>query len=184
MNIENLEFTPGQKNIPGLKTIGYFVPKSHIDHFPVIVDAPATKEEEFTLPDTPGFTLLAGKKWYEIYSTQGKAKVESEPQGELDNESCKIKAEMFHPGTKAEAIAFAKQAMRDDFVYIFPDHHGNKIVVGNPNFRTITKPSFGSGDAVTSTRGWMISIEVDDEIPLTLYDGAITPVSGGDASGA
>lgn len=164
-NYGALDWSPGAHNTPGLQQIGYFIPKADIETWPVIDPSTNTMTEPFV--------LVATKLWNPIYGTQGKGKVDFEPQGELDNESILNKAAWFTPGQKGEALAFAAQAVKDDLVYIFIEADGTQRVVGDEHFRTITKVTGSTGDAASSAKGNTLEISCIGETPAPIYSGAV-----------
>lgn len=177
-NFANILRTEGVNNKPGLKEIGYFGVKSEIDAFPALPSTPDTTAREVTLSGS--FTMLADKYFKKIFSTEGNAKVEGESQGEMDNETYLVKASFYFPGTKEEALAFAKLARLYDLVFIFVERDGERRVVGNRDYRTKVKVSDTTGDENTSKKGIMVEIETTDVGPAPLYNGVIpldpTPV--------
>lgn len=160
-----LNFTPGAANVPGTQQIGYFIPKADITTWPAIDDATNTIATDFT--------LAVGKFWIPFYGTQEKGKVDFEPQGEVDNESFLNKASWFHPGQKAEALAFAAQAVQDDLVYALIETDGTIRIVGDEKFKTITKPTGTTGDARSSAKGMTLEISCIGIKPAPIYTGTL-----------
>lgn len=164
-NYGALNWTPGAGNVAGTQQIGYFIPKAQITTWPAIDDATNTIATDFTLE--------VGKFWIPIYGTQGKGKVDFEPQGEVDNESFLNKASWFHPGQKAEALAFAAQAVQDDLVYAFIEIDGTIRIIGDEKFKTITKPTGTTGDGPASAKGTSLEISCSGVKPAPIYTGTL-----------
>lgn len=174
-NFVNLEWLDGEKNMGGLKTIGYFAPIADIDNFPELPANPATPEDEVTLESVTGFTFLAGKFFRSLYSTQETSEIKDEPQGELDGQSFKQSAEIFYPGTKAAALAFAANVNNSNMVFVFEEASGgNRRVIGSRAFPAKCKPSFTTGKATADRKGMTLTITSYGYTPAPLYNGPIT----------
>ena len=173
-NFGSLEWAEGTENMGGLKTTGYFAPIADVDNFPALPENPSSPEEEVTLESVTGFTFLTGKCFLKMYSTQETAEVTDTPQGEVDGQSFVQKATAFFPGTKAEALAFAKQANNANMVFIFEEASGgNRRVIGSPAFPAKVKVTVASGKATADRKGCTIEITSYGITPAPLYNGPI-----------
>jgi len=173
-NFSDLEWADNQKNMGGLKTIGYYAPISEIDNFPELPANPATPAEEVTLEGTLGFTFAVGKYFRKLYSTMETSEIKDEAQGEIDGQSFKHSAEIFYPGTKAEALAFAANVNNSNMVFIFEEASGgNRRVIGSRAFPARCKPSFTTGKATADRKGMTLEIWSYGYTPAPLYDGVI-----------
>lgn len=174
----NLDWDDGTENMGGLQVIGYYAPVSYIDNFPMLPSNPTTEEEEVTLESAIGFTMQAGKFFRKIYSTMETSKVEDEPQGELDGQSFIHKATTFYPGTKAKAMAFARNVNNSNMVFIFIDAQGDRRVIGSEEFPARCKPSLTTGEKTGDRKGMTMEIFSYGYTPAPLYTGKITLESG------
>lgn len=175
-NFANLTWADGEKNMGGLKTIGYFIPVSDIDTFAALPANPSTAEEEVTLEGD--FTPGAGKYFNKIYSTLETSEVKDESQGEPDGQSFKHSATIFYPGTKVEALAFAANVNNSNMLFIFEESTGQKRVIGSEAFPAKCKPSFTTGKATADRKGMTMEIYSYGYTPAPIYDGLITLEDG------
>lgn len=173
--MSNLDFKMGKVNPSGILPIAYCIAKRNITSWPTIVDDP--EEADATLEKMVNyegdFVLAAGAVWTKIYSTQGKGKITSESQGELDGKSYINKATLSFPEIDNAARGYAKMVVNDDYVYIVPAPGKKYHVIGHPDFRSSSIPAFDSGDAATSAHGLTINVECTDTTPLPCYKGEI-----------
>lgn len=173
-NFVDMDWADNQKNMGGLKTIGYFAPISEIDNFPELPVNPATPAEEVTLEESPGFTFSVGKYFRKLYSTMETSELKDEPQGELDGQSFKHIAEMFYPGTKIEALAFAANVNNTNMVFIFEEaSDGKRRVIGSRAFPARCKVSFTTGKATADRKGMTLEIFSYGYTPAPVYNGVI-----------
>jgi hypothetical protein len=152
-NFANLTWTDGTENMGGLQVIGYYALVADVDNFPELPSAPATAAEEVTLTQSPGFTMLAGKFFFKLYSTLETSEVIDENQGEWDGQSFVQKATIFYPGTAVEALAFAKNVNNSNMVFVFIESNGNRRVIGSRAFPAKCKPAFTTGKATADRKG-------------------------------
>jgi len=172
-NFANLTWTDGTENMGGLQTIGYYALVDDIDNFPELPSNPSTAAEEVTLEASPGFTMKADKYFYKIYSTQETSEVVDENQGEPDGQSFVHRAEIFFPGTTAEALAFAKNVNNSNMVFIFLEADGKRRVIGSRAFPAKCKPTFTTGKATADRKGMTMEIMSYGYTPAPLYTGVI-----------
>ena len=172
MAYDNLAWSEGQANVPGIKSFVYAIPKADIAGWPTYNAATNSYEGDFTLAD--------GKTFKSIILSEGKSSVNSESQGEVHNATFNNKGTYTTPLAEEKASAFANQANNDDLLYLFQEKGvvGKFRVIGNQDFRAITKPSYASGDGPTSERASTFNVEVTDQYQLPFYSGAIITDEG------
>ena len=111
MKHANLDFPIGKVNPSGIGTTLYRIRKRYITGWPTIEDDPDKNDtiEESDLAGYAGsFTLLSGKYWQKIYSTQGKGSISSETTGETDSKMFINHASFSFPDLTPEALGFSK----------------------------------------------------------------------------
>ncbi len=173
-NWASLSWGDGSKNMGGLKTIGYFALVTDVDNFPELPANPATPQEEITLESVTGFTMMATKTFFSLYSTMETSEIVDEPQGEPDGMSFVHKATMFYPGTSVEALAFAANVNNAGMVFIFEEASGtNRRVIGNKAFPAKVKVTVNTGKATADRKGISMEITSYGYTPAPLYTGAI-----------
>jgi hypothetical protein len=175
-NWANMVWADGEKNMGGLKTIGYFIPVADCDTIPVLPAVPATPAEEVTLDGD--ITPASGKYFHKLYSTLETSEVIDENQGEPDAQSFVHKANIFYPGTKVEALAFAANVNNSNMLFIFEESTGNKRVIGSEAFPAKCKPSFTTGTATKDRKGMTMEIYSYGYTPAPLYTGVIALEDG------
>ncbi len=169
----NLPWADGEENMGGLQVIGYYALIADVDNFPELPSNPSTAAEEVTLEASPGFTMESSKYFYKIYSTLETSEVVDENQGEWDGQSFVHKATIFYPGTKVEALAFAKNVNNSSMVFIFLEADGKRRVVGSRAFPAKCKPAFTTGKATADRKGMTLEIQSYGYTPAPLYEGVI-----------
>jgi len=169
-NWASLTWADGTKNMGGLKTIGYFIAVDDCTTIPTLPGSPATAEEEVTLE---GDFDVGDNNFFKLYSTQETSEVMDENQGDLDGQSFIHKAEIFYPGTSAEALAFAAAVNNSNMIFIFEESTGQRRVIGSEAFPAKCKPSFTTGKATADRKGMTMEITSYGYTPAPLYTGKI-----------
>lgn len=160
-----------------MKPKAYCIPKASITAYPALDEAGADAatravlQGDFTLNGTDVFNTI--DLLYEKCSGPS-----AEPQGRPENASVLNKATLVTAVTEEEAVDFQRQAVRDDMLWIIPLKTGKFVVLGNEDFKTITKVTINNGSDVSSDDKEMtIEIEVTD-IALPFYNGSIMTADG------
>lgn len=176
-NFDNLDWTDGQKSIPGIYSEAYYIPKSKITVWPVLPAAPASASEEVTY--VGDFTLAALAAWKRLNCIDVKSKPQSEPQGEIRCKSYSNKLNLVSSLTEEKATAFAKLAANTDLVWLFREKDSGKYrVVGSEMFLTETKVGMNIGDVPTGEKGITVEVISSDVAPFLFYAGAIVTDDG------
>jgi hypothetical protein len=144
-----------------------------VDNFPELPADPATTEEEVTLESVTGFTFLITKCFLSGYATRETSEVVDEPQGEDDCQSFIHKAEIFFPGTKVEALAFAANVNNANMVFIFLESDGQRRVIGSKAHPAKCKVSVTTGKKTGDRKGMTLEISSYGYTPAPLYTGTI-----------
>ena len=179
MIFENLLWPAGKVNPSGIKTKVYFIDKSFIKTWPAISAAPATAAANVTL--VGDFELVVGKKWNELYTTQGKGKVDFEPIGEKDCKMFNNKGMFKFPDISDEAKSLAKSAINSNVVFVVPLPHETEkrfVVLGEESYDLEVSVKGDSGDAPGSAKGITIEVTAPATTPLPNYTGALVTAAG------
>lgn len=178
MQLADINFAIGSVNPSGIKDEVYYANKKDIVAWPAIADDFATADDigDYTVLDG-NFTMVSGKTFLRLYTTQGKGKITAESTGETDCKMFLNKASLSYPKLTNEARGFAKYAANGDFVFIVK-HDGKYFVIGSPDYRATVSPNMDSGDAAGSAKGMTVEIECPDVTPLPVYEGTL-PLSDG-----
>ena len=171
--------------LPGIRRRVYFMPKSDIVAWPTLPTmqdkvAPADPTNLVTL--SGDFVPAADKKFRFIDVETTESPVTWESQGDAPYSTFLNKATFKHPGTGAEASAFAAQANNDDLIYLFQEKSGKFRVIGNEMFDTKTTPKGELGAADTDKAGTTLEVQTTATTPPPFYVGKIETESG-DISG-
>lgn len=180
MDIKDLDFKIGSVNPSGIGETIFAVRKRFITGWPAVADDPDAESVKSSkdLSELVGdFTLVEGKNFIRIYSTQGKGKISFEPVGETDCKMFNNKGEFKFPDLTPEAIGFSKHSVNDDFIFIVKSA-GRFHLIGSKDYRTVTAVSGDTGDTPGSTKGLTISVECPDVTPLPVYKGKIVLADG------
>ncbi|HZK94380.1 MAG TPA: hypothetical protein VFC67_09250 [Prolixibacteraceae bacterium] len=179
MIFENLTWPAGKVNPSGIKTKVYFIDKSFIKTWPKIVAAPLTAIDNVTLAGD--FELVATKVWNELYTTQGKGKVDFEPIGEKDCKMFNNKGTFKFPDISNEAKSLAKSAINSNVVFLVPLPHETEkryILLGDESYDLEVTIKGDSGDAPGSAKGITIEVIAPATTPLPNYTGALVTAAG------
>lgn len=174
----DLDWLDEPENMGGLTSSAYIAITSHIATEPTLKANPANDTEATTLQGS--YVMETGKHFIEVYTTPDTFSMAPENQGEVDGQSFRVKGELFYPGTRKEAIAFARKINNARGVVIGIDpNSGDRIVVGSKAKPAYFKPSVTTGAAAADRRGVKIEFWADSFLPFAFYNGAI-PLSSGD----
>ncbi len=178
LDFGSLEWGDGKDNVPGIREVGYYAPKSWLTDvgFPEPIANPASMADYGKLEPTPGFVFAQGG-FLKVYGTEGKNKVEFEGQGEPDCQSFNNKYTFVYPGTEAAATGFCRRLNNTDCVFIAKEFDGTNRVIGHPRIRTVAKITGTTGDTRTSQKGFTIEVSCTHELPAPIYEGDISLAS-------
>ena len=167
---KNLPGLQGRSNRPGLTKKILLAPVSAFDVVADVADPNATGPERVTI--SGDHTFLTGQGFTEMYTTLDTGKLMAESIGERDGRGHSVKVECFHPGTKAEAMAFAETALYDEFILLVEELEGEHIQVGDKTLGADVLNSFDTGTVSSGRKGYQFTFE--SFAPLRKYEGAIT----------
>lgn len=173
----SLNWCTGSISSPGIKRKVHFIPKRDIVKWPVLPESDSADTSKLAVY-TGSFELSAEAKWKTIVVDQKKSSPTSESQGERPFATYLDKGSFVHPGTEEDAAAFARQALNDDYVYLFEQVNGKYRVLGNETYDTDTKVSTNLGQVGGTDKGSTIEVTCTSECPLPFYVGAILTEDG------
>lgn len=176
---ESLTWTDGQINPSGIKTRLFYCEKSSISSYPRPALVPASATENVSLDGN--FDMVEGKFFKEIYSTQGKGKVNWETLGEKDCKMFKNKGVFKYPDINDSGKSMSKQFVNANCVFVVALPHETEVryvVIGDADYDTAAVITGDSGDEPGSAKGVTIEIEAPCTTPLPNYKG-ILPVETG-----
>ena len=172
MQYNSLIWPEGKVNPSGIKSLGYWIPKSHIATFPTIKNEEAATIGEAVVYDGD-FVLKDGKHWLTIYTTQGKGKVSFEGTGEKDCKMFNNKASLKYPDITDEAKNLAKATINASCLFVIPMPLNRFVVIGSEDYDVEATITGDSGDAPGSAKGLTVEITAPDVTPLPGYKGEI-----------
>lgn len=176
---ESLSWMDGQINPSGIKTTLYYCEKAAIGAFPRVKSAPLSAVENVSLDGD--FTMVAGKTFKSIYSTQGKGKVSWETLGEKDCKMFKAKGVFKFPDINDAGKSIAKAFVNANCCFVVPLPHETEkrfVVLGDADYDTTCTITGDSGDEPGSAKGITIEIEVPTTTPLANYKGTLVLPDG------
>jgi hypothetical protein len=176
-NFDNLDWTDGQKSIPGIYPEVYYIPKSKISAWPTLKANPLNAAEEVTYEGD--FALVAAAVWKKINCIDIKSQPQSEPQGEIRCKSYKNSLGIVVSLTEEKATAFCKLSANTDIVYIYREKDSGKWrVAGCEMFLVETQAKMNVGSTPTGEKGVTIDVVANDYIPFPFYNGEIMTADG------
>jgi hypothetical protein len=174
---QSLDWCDGKINLPGIRTVVYYIPKRDIINWPVLPETFVSSMGELATY-TGEFGVAENKKWNKLSVLVDKSPVTAESQGAKPSKTTLVKATFVHPGTEEDATAFCRLANNDDYVYIVQTKPGKYRVIGNDMYQTETNPSQNLGGAPTDEMGTTLEVSVTDRMPAPFYTGIIETVDG------
>jgi len=174
---ESLKFCKGTTVLPGIRQVGYFIPKDDITKWPTLPST-ATTDVGVLATYNGSFTTAADKKWHRIDFTLNKGQISAETQGDIPARTFLNKATLYHPEIDEIASGVVRQMLTDDIVYLVQLRNGKWRVLGNESFPTDTKPQQQSGEGTSGDFGTTLEIEVTDVCPAPYYTGTLTTDDG------
>lgn len=156
----------GSDNMGGYKNKIAFIPETAVSVVPALPDKPSAVEDYVTAAGAFTFIESAGKP-VPIYATRSTVGYKAEQQGEDDCKSSKITGEFFHPGSKIEAAAFARQVCNTPGYLIIEDEE-KQILVGQLGYPCTLTASFDGGKAAADKRGWSFTFAADSVAPMII----------------
>lgn len=167
----SLEWCQGTPEYPGIKRRVYYIPASDIVQWPTL---PTNQAGQYTSAEYTGnFTLAQGKKWHYIDVLPDKCQLTSESQGEVPSVTQLNTLTLVHPAVGAEAAAAAFYFANTPCVFIVEDMKGNRRVVGNDRWNTVTTIAQDLGQGATGTTSTTITAAVTDVAPAPFYSGEL-----------
>lgn len=172
--MRNMDWSDGQTNASGIKSIAYAIRKSDIAKFPVLPEGAVVYGGDLEPKE--------GAKFITIYTTQGKGKVAFEALGEKDCRLFNNKATLSYPDISDEAAMFATGTVNSNVIFIVPHYVAKgKIryaVIGSEHMDTSIDVKGDSGDAPGSAKATTIELTAPDFVALPSYTGLIVTDEG------
>lgn len=178
----DLPFCRGQKSLPGMRPVMYFIKKSNITTWPTRAGNAATSLAEIAKL-VGDFVLAADKKWNKVDLARDQQQVTSEQVGQWPSFLFKTTATVVIPGTEEEVTGLISELNNDDVVILIPQRNGKYRCLGNESFNVAVKPAQDTGKTSDDANATTLTIEIEDEIPAPFYPGVIE-TNDGDISGA
>ncbi len=158
----------GADNMGGYKSRVAFIPETAVTAVPSLLKNP--KEAADFVTASGAFTFKeAGGKPTPIYATRATVGYKAEVQGETDCKSYKITGEFFHPGSKVEAAAFARQICNTPG-YLIIENDEHQQLIGQDGYPCTVTSSFDGGKAPADKRGWSFTFEADSVAPMIVME--------------
>lgn len=156
----------GSDNMGGYKGRIAFIPESSVTKVPALPKVPKDLADFVTAEGA--FTFVkSGDKPTPIYATRATVGYKAEVQGETGCKSYKINGEFFHPGTKIEAAAFARQICNTPG-YLLIENDEHQQLIGQEGYPCMVTASFDGGKAPADKRGWSFTFEADSVAPMVV----------------
>lgn len=117
-------------------------------------------------------TFKEGKGFIEAYGTEDSAEFKITTVGEPDGYGGKIEGEFFYPGTKKQAVEFARHAKNHKWVAITKTQDGIKHQWGTKGLGLTIVGDFTTGKLSGGRRGYLFKVTGYQASPL-FYEGDI-----------
>lgn len=180
---EHVLWEDGQDNPGGLQTVAFYAPISAFadDGIPQVPANPVAFAEAVEI--STDFVFKPGEGFRKLYLTEDTGMMEDESIGERDGKSWRNKMKAFHPGTKAEALGFARWANNTGLIWVVVEADGQKRIVGSEQF-----PAKIDTNVITTTettdgrRGQTLESSCASITPAPIYTGNVVEYPGGSSS--
>ena len=172
----SIEACPGQKTIPGIRRRLYYIDKKSIAAFPKLGDlddTPAPTDMAALAKLKGDFTLQGDAVFNFIDLKDDASNVTFETVGEDGSKLFNNQANAIVTGMSDDVKGFARQAVKDDLVFVYQDRAGKFCVLGNEMFKLHVTPSGDTGSEATGTITSTFAIQVYDECPVPTYTGKL-----------
>lgn len=174
MDVEDILFEGGSKNLSGIKTIAYWCKKSDIATFPNLPASPTALAELVTITDD--FVFNEGKCFKQFYTTLEAGEIVSTREGPTDHGGWRNKATLAFPRNDSSGLGAAALATNGEFVIIVKEPAtGNYRLIGN-DYCTGARVMDGeakSGKQLTESKGVVITFYDVANEPACIYTGEI-----------
>lgn len=165
----------GSSNMGGTQTSVYFAPLSAITGWPDFVESPATASERIT--KVGPFTMANATNFVKLYTTYKTGSYKADPEGDIDGSYFKQSGELFHPGSRAEAVEFANAVINQPGVLIIVEENGEMIMMGDNGHPCYIRPAFDLGKVGEGRKGFTFTAEAFSTRAITRYSGDIPLVA-------
>lgn len=162
-----LKWACGSENMGGYKNRLLFIPSCSVSTIPELPAEITDADDLVTAAGSFTFTTVGDKPIF-IYATDKTVKLDAENQGDTDGQSFMQKGEFFHPGSKAEAAAFARKVNNTPGYIILEDANGVQYMVGSKGLPANIKTSFTGGGDRTDRKGFQFTFEADSFAPFVI----------------
>ena len=160
-----LKWDCGTENMGGYKNKLLFIPACAVTAVPELPTEDVTEAKDLVTAVGSFEFKVTGDKPIFIYATKGTVQLSAEPQGEIDGQSFLQTAEFVHPGSSAEASAFARKVNNPPGYLILVDQKGVQYMVGQSGMPCHIRPAFAGGAAAADRKALTFTGEADSFCP-------------------
>lgn len=174
MSLKNLKWKGGGANPSGIQSKVFAMLKSDITKFPALNETGSGYEGSFE--------LIAAALALEIYSTQGKGKLDFEQIGEKDCGCFTNKGSFSYPDMDEEACLFVNNTLNDNYIFIAAMYNKGGLiswrVLGSQSMDCEVKITGTSGQKAGEAKGLTIEVSAPDYMALPIYVGTVKTSEG------
>ena len=176
---KNVLWGDGIDNPGGTQTIAFYAPLSAFaaGGIPKVPANPTDFATSITIPTE--FVFNSQEGFRKIYLTEDTGMVEDEGVGEKDGKSWRNKFKLFHPGSKAAALGFARWINNTGCIFLVKEADGQVRIVGSEQF-----PAKVDANTITTTettdgrKGMTMEVSAASITPAPIYTGNIVESEG------
>lgn len=174
VDVADVLFVAGTKNLSGIKTEAYWCKKSDIATFPTLPAVPTTLGELVTIDDD--FVFEDGKCWKKFYTTLEAGEIVSTREGPTDHGGWRNKATLAFPRNDSSGLGAAALSTNGEFVILVKEPAtGYLRLIGN-DYCTGARVMEGeskSGKQLTESKGVVITFYDVANEPACIYTGEL-----------
>ncbi len=180
---EHVLWEDGQDNPGGLQTVAFYAPISVFtdDGIPEVAADPITFAAGVEI--SVDFQFRLGQGFRKMYLTEDTGMGEDESIGERDGKSWRNKMKGFHPGTKSEALGWARWANNTGLIWVIVEADGQKRIVGSRQYPAkIDTNIITTTETADGRRGQTFESSAASKTPAPVYTGSVVEYPGGSSS--
>ena len=168
----HVEWDEGQDNMGSIQTTVFYAALSDFESLKPINPNPTNFSEAVQI--SAKHVFKAGKGFKRLYSTEEKGMLEDESVGETDSKSFRNKLKIFHPGTKIQALGFARWANNTGLILLAKEADGQIRQIGSEGFPArIETNNITTGETAEGPKGMTMEASCPSPTPAPIYPFAI-----------
>ena len=149
-------FGTGFNNMGGTPSIAYWAPKGDFLALQDLPASPTNPEDKYVI--ATAHTFATGGRFYEMYTSQQKGRVQYEALGGEDGNGWKVTFTAFLPSDSKDLTYMANNIRSDWGIFLVPDADGKLNQIGNAVCKPMVTMTFDTETVTGDGKGYMITV--------------------------